>query len=62
MKKNSIDPSDKLKPVSKTDWNKVINQTDIEILRNANSDPESPILNHKKYYKPEKLNPGTKSF
>ena len=54
MKKNSIEIANKIKPSSKTDWKKVINQTDSEILHNANSDPDSPILNNKKYYKPEK--------
>ena len=54
MKKNSIELGSKVKPASKTDWNKVINQTDSEIIRNANSDPESKILNNSKYYKPEK--------
>lgn len=54
MKKNSIELNSKVKLGSKTDWKKVINQTDSEILRNANLDPESPILNNKKYYKPEK--------
>lgn len=54
MKKNSIDPGDKVKPASKTDWNKVISQTNSDILRNAKSDPESAILNKAKYYKPEK--------
>ena len=54
MKKNSIELGNKVKPASKTNWNKVISQTDSEILRNANADPESPILNNKKYHKPEK--------
>lgn len=54
MKKNSIELGSKVKPASKTDWNKLINQKNSEVLRNANSDPESPILSNKKYYKPEK--------
>jgi hypothetical protein len=54
MKINNIESGSKVKPASKTDWKKVINQTDSDVLRNANSDPESPILNNKKYYKPEK--------
>jgi hypothetical protein len=55
MIKNSIELGSKIKPASKTDWKKVINQTDSEIMRIANLDAESPILNDKKYYKPEKL-------
>lgn len=55
MKENNIDLGGKTKVPSKTNWEKVINQTDSEILRNAKTDPESPILNNKKYYKPEKL-------
>jgi hypothetical protein len=54
MKKNSIESGSKVRIDSKTDWKKVISQTDSEVLRNANADPESPILNNKKYYKPEK--------
>ena len=53
MKKNSIEPGFKVKPTSKTNWEKVINQTNSEVLRNAHADAESPILNNKKYYKPE---------
>lgn len=55
MKKNNIGLGDKAKPASKTDWDKVIRQTNSETLRSASSDPESPILSNKKYYKPEKL-------
>lgn len=54
MEKNSIELGNKVKPASKTNWDKVINQTNSEVLRNANADPESPILINKKYYKPEK--------
>lgn len=54
MKKNSIELGSKVKPASRTNWDKVISQTNSEVLRNANADPESPILNNKKYYKPEK--------
>jgi hypothetical protein len=54
MKKNSIDSGGAVKSATKTDWNKVINQTNSEVLRNASSDSECPILNNKKYYKPEK--------
>ncbi len=39
---------------SKTNWNKVINQTDSEIIRNIKNDPDSSRLQNKKYYKPEK--------
>ena len=40
----------------KTDWKKFISQSDAQITQNAKSDPDSPILVNKKYYKPEKLN------
>lgn len=55
MKRNSIDLDSKVKSAGKTNWEKIIKQTNNEVLRNANADPESPILNNKKYYKPEKL-------
>jgi hypothetical protein len=55
MKKNSIELGNKIKPASKTNWDKVINQTNSEVLRNANADPESPILSNRKYYKPKRL-------
>jgi len=42
------------KQPGKTNWNKIINQTDSEILRNVKEDPDSALLNNKKYYKPEK--------
>lgn len=54
MRKNSIESGSKVKPAGKTNWDRVINQTNSEVLRNANTDPESPVLNNKKYYKPEK--------
>lgn len=54
MKKNSVEPESKIKPVGKTDWGRVIEQTNSEIVRNANLDSDSSILNDKKYYKPEK--------
>ncbi len=41
------------KTQSKTNWNKVISQTDSEIHRNIKNDPDSELLNNKKYYKPE---------
>lgn len=47
-------PNNIKKQPGKTNWNKIINQTDSEILRNIINDPESAILNNKKYYKPEK--------
>lgn len=40
--------------LDKTDWKKVISQSDAQIIQNAKSDPDSPILVNKKYYKPEK--------
>ena len=47
--------TDKVKmPPSKTNWNKVISQTDSEIYRNIKNDSDSDLLNNKKYYKPEK--------
>jgi hypothetical protein len=55
MKNESITLASKIKPASKTDWKRVISQTDNEIIRNAKSDPDSPVLNNKKYYKPEKI-------
>ncbi len=54
MKRNSIELGNIVKPASKTNWELVINQTNSEVLRNAKTDPESPILSNKKYYKPEK--------
>jgi len=39
----------------KTDWKKVISQSDAQITQSAKSDDDSPILTNKKYYKPEKL-------
>ena len=47
-------PSNIKNQQGKTNWNKVINQTDSEILRNIKKDSESEVLNNKKYYKPEK--------
>ena len=34
----------------KTDWKKVISQSDTQIIQNSKSDPDSPILANKKYY------------
>ena len=42
------------KETGKTNWNKVITQTDSEILRNIKNDPDSATLTNKKYYKPER--------
>jgi hypothetical protein len=53
MKNKSED--NKVHP-DKTDWKKVIAQSDEQIAQNAKSDPDSPILTNKKYHKPEKLN------
>lgn len=44
------------KEPSKTNWDRVISQTDNEILRNIKTDPDSALLNNKKYYKPENNN------
>ena len=38
----------------KTDWKKVISQSDSEINRNIAADPNSPVLKNKKHYKPAK--------
>ena len=57
MKKNRVTSDSKIKPGSKTDWKRVISQTNSEVIHNAKSDPESPVLNKKKYYKPEKIKP-----
>ena len=54
MKKSDIANSTKLRQTSKTDWKRVVSQKDAEIVRNANSDSDSPILSNKKYYKPAK--------
>ncbi len=54
MDKNSVTPGSKVKPGSKTDWKKVIGQTEGEVVRNSQSDSDSPILKDKKYYKPGK--------
>lgn len=50
------DTSKVKKQPSKTNWNKVISQTDAEIQRNVKDDPDSPVLNNNKYYKPGKTN------
>ena len=39
----------------KTEWKKVISQTDSQINKNASTDPDCPVLKDKKYYKPEKI-------
>ena len=41
-------------PPGKTNWNKVISQTDSEIYRNIKNDSDSRILINNKYYKPDK--------
>jgi len=55
MKKN--DPSiqqDKLKNVDRTDWNRVIAQSESTIEARSKSDKDSPVLKNKKYTKPAK--------
>lgn len=47
MKKNNNEVSNKVKTSGKTKWDKVISQTNSDVLRNANTDPDSPILNNK---------------
>ncbi len=50
--KNTTDKT--IMPPGKTNWNKVITQTDSEIYLNIKNDPDSGLLKNKKYYKPEK--------
>lgn len=54
MKNNSVTPGSKVKPASKTDWKRVISQTDSEVERNALLDKDAPVLNNAKYHKVEK--------
>jgi hypothetical protein len=49
-----INPEIKKVHCDKTDWKKVVAQSDSQVSKNAQSDPDSPMLTNKKYYKPEK--------
>ena len=54
MKNTKVVNSNEKKHTDKTDWNKVVSQSDTQVNQNAKFDPNSPILKNKKYYKPEK--------
>jgi len=54
MKTNRIVKNNGKTHTDKTDWKKIIIQSDSEINRNVATDPDSPILKNKKYYKPAK--------
>ena len=52
MKKSEVSDDTKLKYGDRTDWRRVINQSDAQVERNSTTDPDSPVLKNKKYYKP----------
>ena len=54
MTSNKVSDKNKIKQGDRTDWEKVINQSDDQIERNSTTDPDSPELKNKKYYKPGK--------
>ena len=54
MSNNKVSNENKLKYGDRTDWKKVVNQSDSQIEHNSTTDPDSPVLKNKKYYKPGK--------
>lgn len=54
MPNNEISSENKMKHGDRTDWKRVIHQSDAQIERNSTNDPDSPVLKNKKYYKPGK--------
>ena len=58
MSTRKVSDKNKYKYGDKTDWNKVLNQTDAQIEEKSSSDKDSPVLKNKRYTKPGK--PGNK--
>jgi len=52
MKISQLDTKKCIKSPDKTDWNKIISQSETETEQKSTSDPDSPVLENKKYYKP----------
>ena len=54
MTNRKVTDENKIKHGERTDWNRVIGQSDTQVERKSKEDPDSPVLENKKYYKPGK--------
>ena len=54
MPNSDVSDENKVQHGDRTDWKKVIHQSDSQIEQKASTDPDSPVLKNKKYYKPGK--------
>ena len=54
MKNRKVTDENKIKHGDRTDWERVIGQSEVQVERNSTTDPDSPVLQNKKYYKPGK--------